>query len=67
MTRVYADGNVSEYIYLLGATSASNCGCDRDTREDARGECIHCGEGEICGGMDDIRIQSGYYASSVAA
>ena len=33
-------------------------------RKDSDGECIYCGEGVICRGMNDVVIEDGYFAEA---
>mmetsp|Transcript_34383 Transcript_34383/g.78352 ORF Transcript_34383/g.78352 Transcript_34383/m.78352 type:complete len:1613 (-) Transcript_34383:77-4915(-) len=51
------------FIYQSGTTSNASCSCRRDYWEDAAGECVPCGEGLSCQGMDEIFVLEGYYSA----
>ena len=57
-------GSTMEYAYLIGATNATDCTCDRHFRMDSSGECVECTEGMICRGMNSVEIESGYFSEA---
>eukprot|EP00971_Amphidinium_carterae_P283542 5628787-Amphidinium_carterae.1 len=50
------------YNYLQGATHSRYCGCDKGARNDNSGECVDCVAGMVCAGMNDVKIEPGYYS-----
>eukprot|EP00971_Amphidinium_carterae_P054677 1076961-Amphidinium_carterae.1 len=52
-----------EYTYTTGSASNSSCGCDRGARPDVLGDCVVCGEGLICKGLDGVSVAEGFYSA----
>ncbi|CAE8680241.1 unnamed protein product [Polarella glacialis] len=53
-----------EWVAYQGAVSFDACGCRKDTRMDASGECLPCGEGLKCDGSGKVMVLKGFYTAA---
>ncbi len=52
--------SVEQWTYSQGATSDADCGCRRSFQLDSLGDCVACGVGLLCPGMNQVEILPGF-------